>query len=84
MKRPGKLLSISYWAGMASAFALSCAFQDFLGKDEYLNIVASGWVDYGPHMWIVWIVLAFVATSTHLYIKSKINETAKLIEEDEE
>ena len=83
MRKPGKLLSMSYWSGMATAFAMSCAFQDFLGKDGYLEVIQKGWVDYGPYMWIVWVVLAFIATSTHLYIKSLINEAAKEIAEEE-
>lgn len=80
MKGPGILLSISYWMGMITALALVLTFQDYLGKDAYIQGLQDNWVNDG--FWVLYLIVAIVSTSAHIWLKSKINQKSAEIKED--
>ena len=47
-----------FWAGFGCMAALSCALQDFLGKEKYIEYVQTNWWDFPSWFWIVWLGLA--------------------------
>lgn len=80
MKGPGILLSLSYWMGMITALALVLTFQDYLGKDAYIQGLQDNWVNDG--FWVLYLIVAVVATSAHIWLKSKINQKSSEMKED--
>ena len=83
MKGPGVLLSMSYWQGIITAFALMMTVQDYLGKDVYISALQDYWVADGwAGMWVFWLLIAVVSTSAHIWLKSKINQKSAEIKED--
>jgi len=82
MKGPGSLLSMSYWMGIITALALMMTVQDFIGKELYIQALQENWVGYGSGFWVVWLLIAIVSASTHIWLKSKLNQKAAEIKED--
>lgn len=82
-KGPGILLSMSYWMGIITAFALMMTFQDYLGKDAYIQMLQDDWVagDWSG-LWVLWLIIAVICTSAHIWLKSKINQKSVEIKED--
>jgi uncharacterized BrkB/YihY/UPF0761 family membrane protein len=37
-------------------------FQDYLGKEKYLNLVNNHWFDIGKYGWIIWAVFILILT----------------------
>jgi len=84
MKGPGVLLSMSYWQGIITAFALMLTFQDFIGKDAYIGALQDYWVGDGwSGLWVLWLLAAIITTSAHIWLKSKINQSAANMKEED-
>ncbi len=84
MRGPGSLLSMSYWMGMCTAMALMLTIQDFIGKDAYIGALQEYWIAADSSMWVLWLIIAVLSTSAHVWLKSKINQKAVEIKEEEE
>jgi hypothetical protein len=56
-----------------AAFALFCnlAFQDYLGKERYIEHLNAHWVEFPSFMPLVWLGLAIVIFLRANYIKTK-------------
>jgi len=84
MKGPGKLLSMSYWMGMSTAMGIMLAVQSFVGKDIYIKAMQEHWVHDFNGQWVLWLAMALLATSAHVWLKSKINQKSAEIQAEEE
>ncbi len=82
MKGPGILLSASYWMGIVTALALMMTVQDYLGKNAYIQALQDHWADGWSGLWVLWLIVAVICTSAHIWLKSKINVKAAEIKED--
>lgn len=82
--RPGKLLSMSYWMGMSTAFMVMMAIQDIVGKETYIRALQEHWVEGFTGQWVIWLLIAAVCTSCHVWLRSAINKKSAELEDEGE
>ena len=68
---PGVLLTFSYWMGFINGIAMLLAIQDFLSVG---NITSQS---------VGWAFVVLVSSLAHVWLRSKLNQKSKEIEEEE-
>jgi len=69
MRKPSEMLSMSFWCGFLAHASFSGMYQDFLGKEAFLNMVRENWMNTSPYMWMFLFIAAIVA---HQMQRSKV------------
>lgn len=58
--RPLTSYNVGFWYGCLTVTMLSSLYQDYLGRDGYLEAVGEGWQDHHPAMWLIGWALLFL------------------------
>lgn len=58
-RRIYKFFNAGFWAGFIMAIMGTGLYQDFIGKEAYLNLVTNNWVDIAWYLWLIPIIILF-------------------------
>ncbi len=68
--KPSEMLSGSFWAGFITHLSFTAMYQDFLGKELFIQKVNADWMNTSPYMWMVF---GIAALWLHNRFKSEVN-----------
>jgi len=62
-------MSRAFWAGFFAHVFWSMFYQDLIGKDAYIQMIESQWVNLH---WVIGLVLAVLTTRYYIKLKEKV------------
>ena len=67
LKEVRRKFLIAFYLGVATFATLMCLFQNYIGKDKYIELVDSGWINIPWEIWIA--VLFFIGIRVILFFR---------------